>query len=229
VFLDHPDYNNGQGMRIHVRTKISTWWSYVQSAVIQIGEDTLEVMGGYEKKQYWVNGQPGEPVKDSRVMPFTLGGHKVRFRVRSDTQFQFKVFLEDDQQIILRSVKDFMKVDIEHHTKETFGTSRGLLGTYSEGHMMARDGVTILEDANAFGKEWQVLSTEPMLFHSVEGVQHPEVCAMPTETQFQRRLGEQLISHEAAAQACSLVDAADLEDCIKDVMATGDVDMAGAF
>jgi len=229
VFLDNPDYNNGQGMKIHVRTKISTWWSYVQTVVIRIGEDTLEVMGGFEPKKYWVNGKPGPTVKDSMVMPFTLVGHKIRFRVRSEDQFQFKIFVADGQEIILRSVKDFMKVDIEHHNEETFGTAKGLLGTYGEGQMMARDGRTVIGDANAFGIEWQVRQYEPMLFHKAEGTQHPETCAMPTETQFQRRLGEQLISREAAAKACIRVEPEDLEDCIKDVVATGDEAMAGAF
>lgn len=197
--------------------------------MIQIGEDTLEVMGGFEPKKYWVNGKPGPKIVDSKVMPFTIGGHKVRFRVRSDDQFQFKVFLMDSQEIILRSVKDFMKVDIEHHNTETFGTSKGLLGTYEDGKMMARDGRTEIEDTDAFGIEWQVRSYEPMLFHSVEGTQHPTACAMPTVSQFKRRLGEELISREAAARACIRVEPEDLEDCIKDVIATGDVAMAGAF
>ncbi|CAB9526735.1 expressed unknown protein [Seminavis robusta] len=50
VFLDNPDYNNGQGMKIHIRTKIVKWWSYVEQVVVQIGNDTLEVMGGVEQK-----------------------------------------------------------------------------------------------------------------------------------------------------------------------------------
>lgn len=229
VFLDNPDYNNGQGMKIHIRTKIVRWWSYVQTAVVQIGDDTLEVMGGVEKKRYWVNGEVGPKLKDSGVQPFTIGGKDVRFRVLSQSQFQFKIFLEDDQSIVLRSVKDFMKVDIQHHTKETFGTSKGLLGTYEEGYMLARDGRSFLDDPHEFGKEWQVHADEPKLFHSLEGVQHPQTCEMPTATQFQRRLGEQLISREAATRACLHAVPEDLDDCISDVMATGDADMAGAY
>lgn len=229
VFLDNPNYNNGQGMRIFIRTKIQRWWSFVESAVVQIGDDTLEVMGGIEEQRYWINGEAGPKLKLSAVQPFTIGGNDVRFRVTSESQFQFKIFLENGQSIALRSVKDFMKVGIERHSKELYGGSMGLMGPYEEGKMLARDGVTILEDPNEFGKEWQVLASEPKLFHNLQGAQHPETCEMPTTTQFQRRLGERLISSEAATRACLHVEPTDLDNCIADVSATGDVAMAGAF
>ena len=69
-----------------------------------------------------------------------------------------------------------------------------------------------------------------MLFHDISGPQYPEPCAMPDPTQSQRRLGEgSLISYEAAAKACLFAEPLDLEDCIADVLATGDPEMAGAF
>ena len=163
-------------------------------------------------------------------MPFTIGGHKVRFRVRKANEFQFKIFLDNDQSIILRAIKNFMKVDIEHYTKESFGHSKGLLGTFDEGFMMARNGTAVFEDPNEFGQEWQVRGEDGMLFHDISGPQYPEPCAMPDPTQSQRRLGEgSLISYEAAAKACLFAEPADLEDCITDVLATGDPEMAGAF
>ena len=221
-------------MKIHIRTKIVSWWSYVESAVIQIGDDTLEVMGGFKEKKYWVNGKPGPKVVDSSAMPFTIGGHKVRFRVRSDTQFQFKVFLENRQEIILRAVEDFMKVDIEHHTAEAFDTVKGLMGTYNEGDMLARDGVTILEDANQFGMEWQVQQDEPKLFREVSAVQAPMQCKMPTMTasakrNLRRRLGEILITSEDAALACARVSPIQRDACIFDVLATNDEGVAGSY
>ena len=228
VLLQAPDYNDGQGLYIHIRTKIVRWWSYVDSAVVQIGDDTLEVMGGVENKRYFVNGKPGAALEASGMMPFTIGGHNVRYRHLNDKQFQFKIFLEDGQNVVFKAVKDFMRVDIENPTEEAFGSSVGLMGSFSEGKMLARDGVTILEDANDFGQEWQVLLTEPMLFHNVEGVQHPEACAMPTVTEEKRRL-EGSISREQAEIACSKVSPDEMADCVFDVMATNDIDVAGAF
>ena len=215
-------------MKIHIRTKKLRWWSYVESAVVQIGEDTLEVMGGEKESRYWVNGERGPKLIVSGVQPFTIGGHAVRFRVLSDTQYQFKIFLENGQTIILRSVKDFMKTELYGHTKESFGTSQGILGSYEGGLMLGRDGVTVLEDPNAFAMEWQVRHNEPMLFHDVEGPQHPIACAMPSTTQ-RRRLGEQKINGEARAKASKHVDHDSVRDCIFDVMATDDLDMASAY
>ena len=94
---------------------------------------------------------------------------------------------------------------------------------------MARNGTTVIEDPNEFGKEWQVRDTDPMLFHNIDGPQFPEPCAMPDPSQSQRRLGERSISRKVASKACSKVGATDLEDCIADVIATGDVALAGAF
>ena len=228
VFLDNPDYNHGQGMRIHIRTKIVHWWSYVESAVVQIGEDTLEVRASSSEKKYWHNGKLGADVIDRGMMPFTVGGHKVRFRVRSDTQWQFKIFLEDGQEIILRAVKEFLRVDIMHHRKESFGNSRGLMGSYEEGLMMGRDG-RVLEDPKEFGNEWQVHIDEPLLFHNIDGVQHPETCAEPLAEAKTRRLAMSMVSREAALKACMNGDKFDFEDCVADVLAIGNVEIAEIY
>ena len=228
--LYNPDYNNGQGMRIHIRTKQIRWWSYVAAAVVQIGDDTLEVKSGAQKdSKYWVNGKQGPWLEVGGMQPFTIGGHKVRFRVLDIDKVQYKIFLEDGQTIILKSVKDWLRVEIENHNKETFGSSRGLLGTYGDGLMMARNGTTVIEDPIEFGNEWQVLSDEPMLFHNVDGPQHPESCEMPSSTSTQRRLGEHVISREQAKAACSQASASDFNDCMFDVIATGDVAMADSY
>ena len=186
-------------------------------------------MGGVEEKRYWVNGKAGPALVDSHVQPFTIGGHAVRFRVLSESQFQFKIFLENKQNIVLRSVKQFMKVDLQNHLDDTFKKSRGLLGTYEDGLMLARDAETVFEDPIAFGKNWQVQADEPMLFHNVDGVQAPEQCQMPDAAQSSRRLGEMTMTRARAMKACRGADASDKENCISDVMATGDVDMAGAY
>ena len=72
---------------------------------------------------------------------------------------------------------------------------------------------------------------EPALFHSIEGPQHPESCAMPSSStsDARRRLGESMIAREKAAKACAHVASSDIDDCISDVIATGDEDMAGTY
>jgi hypothetical protein len=106
-------------------------------------------------------------------------------------------------------------------------------GAYPSGDMIARDGKSVITDPDVFGKEWQVQSTEPMIFSSAKGAQHPEACAMPSMEasagRKARRLGEAVISKEAAALACAQVDEDDRDSCIYDVLATNDTGMASAF
>ena len=157
----------------------------------------------------------------------TIGGYPVRYRGLNQHQFQFKIFLENDQNIVLKAVKDFMRVDVENPTQEYFGDSVGLMGSFDGDRMLARDG-SDMTDVDAFGQEWQVRVTEPMLFHDIQGVQHPEMCAMPAIERESRRL-EGSISREQAEVACAHVAKDSMEDCVADAMATNDVEMAGAF
>jgi hypothetical protein len=47
------------------------------------------------------------------------------------------------------------------------------------GHLFSHDGKTVRDDLNAYGQEWQVLSTEPTLFQTARFPQHPRVCTLP--------------------------------------------------
>ena len=89
------------------------------------------------------------------------------------------------------------------------------------------------DDAIGFGKEWQVGFDEPALFHTIEGVQFPEECAMPdvetSSAKKRRRLGESMISQEDAAVACAHAHADEFDVCIFDVLATNDRELAGAY
>ena len=119
-----------------------------------------------------------------------------------------------------------------NNTKRTL--NQYILGKYPSGERLARDGKTIVDGDNEFGMEWQVLTEEPMLFHDIdEVVQHPESCAMPTEKEAKsigRKLRALDVSEDAAAAACAHVAGDDLRDnCIFDVLATQDEDMAGSY
>ncbi|CAB9517124.1 Protein of unknown function (DUF1800) [Seminavis robusta] len=61
VLLQDLTFHNGLGLTIHIRTQLKTWWSFIKSAAIQIGDDVLEVQGGGNQKKgsphrLWVNG-----------------------------------------------------------------------------------------------------------------------------------------------------------------------------
>lgn len=232
VLLHNPGFANGLGMDIHIRTKIDTWWSYIETAVLRIGTDTFEVKGG-DGLNYWINGNPGRTnLKNGRALGRKLGGkYKIRFRWLNDRQHQFRVDLDNGDVVIFKTFKEFVRVNVQTNTAEDFSSSVGLMGSYPEGVHFARDNSTVIEDVNVFGNDWQVQSSESMLFHKRDGPQHPTQCTMPTVTEDgrKRRLGEAAISREDAELACARVDTHDRDACVFDVLATNDKDMAGSY
>ena len=65
MLVDNPEFMEGLGMRSNIRIKIRGSWSYIHSAALRIGNATLELMGGEEKNNYWLNGKKGNEVKAS--------------------------------------------------------------------------------------------------------------------------------------------------------------------
>jgi hypothetical protein len=77
-----------------------------------------------------------------------------------------------------------------------------------------------MEDVNEYGQEWQVRDSEPTLFQTVRFPQHPEVCTMPSP-----RVVSQL-RHRLSESSAEELEGKD--DCVFDVMATSDLEMAMA-
>ena len=205
-------------LNVHVRTKIVTDWSYITTAAIQIGSDILEL---HTNEQHSLNGVAGAQVT-------TLGGYPVYHKPPF-----FTIDLGSGQELEFRNRK-MISVNANKPRAETFGNVVGLFGDFATGLKLARDGVTNLEDWNDFGKEWQVLETEPKLFSTIEGPQLPrETCKMPnpfvaTAERKRRRLRG--ITREVAEKVCAiLMDPSDFEFCVADVLVSGDLDMASAY
>jgi len=209
-----------------VRTVITRWWSSIQSAAVRIGDDVFEVKAGIQDRPYWINGEEGR-FMTSMPFPFTLGGFEGRYRYISDRVIQYKIFLNDHQNITIRSVKDMLRIEMEGSDLDDYGESLGLMGSFN-GDLVGRDGTTIFTDTNEFGLHWQVNpSVDGQLFLQPEGRQFPEKCAMPstTATSTSRRL-RGTISKEAAERACAGVPGDQEANCVFDVMAMDDVDAA---
>lgn len=231
VLLENPSFNNGQGLHIHIRTKIQRWWSYIESAAVRIGDDTFEAKSGtsLEERKYWVNGVEGHHFQTSRNLNFTVGGFGGRFRAKNDHVIQYKFYLPDDQVLMIRSVKDMLRVEVEEPLAKDFHGGAGLMGSFDgSGALIGRDGETVFEDPNAYGQEWQVGPNDPKVFHTVGNVHYPEQCKMPDKSKTQRRLAGS-ISRQGAEKACAHVARSEFKDCIFDVMATDDVDAAESY
>jgi hypothetical protein len=94
------------------------------------------------------------------------GGFRVHYRKISDKQHLFRIDLNDfGDAISLQTYKDWVAVNVKASKPENFVGTKGLVGSYPSGDLVARDGVTVMTDTDAFGKEWQVLADEAMLFH----------------------------------------------------------------
>jgi hypothetical protein len=233
VLTKDPEFADGMGIDVQIRTKLVRFWSYIQNAAVRIGHDILEVQGSADSEDqamhYWYNLEYQGEVQ-------TLGGFPIIYTRPASFKTKFVIDLSSKYpgtQIVISTYKEFVRVDVQGATKESFGNVVGLLGDFSTGKTLARDGATELNDFWMFGTEWQVLPMEPMLFHDISEPQFPKRCIEPEDPRGERRrrLEENTVSEEQAEAACAKVsnDAADIKDCVYDILATQDLDMVGAY
>lgn len=219
-------FDGHQDVTINARTKVQYDYSYIEAAAIQIGEDILEV-GGYG--DYAVNGvdTPYLGGKAGRI-----GGYELVHTAVSKKKHTYDIILGPNENITLASYKHLVSVKLAlgDNAEKYFANAEGLVGSYS-GDLLARDHKTIMEDEDAFGQEWQVRDDEPMLFRAAREPQYPTKCELPAKSaSVQRRLGE-TIAEEQAEIACSNKSGSAFRNCVYDVMAIGDLELAeaGAF
>ena len=234
MLIKNAEFENGLGMDIHVRSTRMKIWSYISSAAIRIGDDILEVVGGRGDKKFWINGVPAENseisnASDGIKLTSTLSGYSIIFKQLSQNNREFVVELGKGNTIVFTVWNAFVGVHIRKANAEHFQKSVGLMGSFPEGLKLARDKTSVIDDLDDFGKEWQVLTSEPKLFKNIEGPQHPTICEIPTHLEMRRRLGESAVTTQEAKKACANVNADVMDLCAFDVMATGDKSTVGAY
>jgi hypothetical protein len=150
---------------------------------------------------------------------------------KKTNRFTVHLLSGNDEKIVIQSFKEWVSVSFVNAKEEDYGASVGLLGNFHTGARLARDGVTVMDDAIDFGQAWQVLPSDPNIFEAERGPQYPAKCILPDTAQTHRRLGEQAVSRAQAEKACIHRAALEQSFCIKDVMASNDLEMphAGAF
>ncbi|CAJ1956427.1 unnamed protein product [Cylindrotheca closterium] len=230
VLAKDPDFAEGMGLDVHIRTKIVRYWSYVQSVAIRIGNDILEIQGGTEmntEAEYWVNFEHLGDLTTFAGFPVYQESNKIHRRSYTiDLNSKYP-----GKKIFIDLYREFVRVKLDGGL-ETFGNTVGLLGDPRSGSLLARDGVNSFEDYIEFGNEWQVLPADGRLFRQSAHPTFPERCLQPEDAQGERRrrLDESSISVEQAEAACaSLKDPLTIKDCVYDILATQDLDMVGAF
>jgi len=230
VLLKNAQFDEGLGMDIHIRSKrMYAMFSYVHSASVRIGDDTLEVRGGKEDG-LWMNGEQVVDINNDKEAVVLSNKFPVVIEKLSEKSKEVRINLGGAEAIVIRTWNKMVRVSISHATNENFGTSLGMMGAFSTGAKLGRDGITNIEDFNIFGQEWQVLPTEANLFHEIgDAVQSPAQCEIPSSSQMRRRLSEASVTVEEAKIACDGVAPADLDLCMFDIMASNDKNLAGAY
>jgi len=137
--------------------------------------------------------------------------------------------LGEEEKIVIGTWNVFVRIQFEHAKSKHFESSSGLMGSFSGSIKLARDNKTVLEDFNVFGQAWQVLRSEPKLFHTIKGPQHPHKCDIPSDIEMRRRLAESDLTLKEAKKACKNVNNDVFDLCVFDLMATNDVSMVGAY
>ena len=226
VFLHASEFEDNVGLDIHIRTKIRYSYSYIESAALSIGDDILEVTSFGE---YALNGIGAADLTASDNAK--LAGYPIYYTRPTEKHHVFDIVIGPHQNITLYTFKDLVSVKITEGTKDHFGNSVGLMGSFS-GDLLSRDGVIMSvdsdSDANAFGQEWQVLKDEPMLFRTARAPFAGEQCKVPTATQEKRRGLGNSIARGSAERACSHLSGTQFGNCVSDVMAVGDIELAQA-
>ena len=116
-----PDFEHDLALNINIRTAIRFGNSQVESAVVQVGNDTLEV-GSYG--QYFLNG-----VESAHEPYHAISGFPIAKRSTSQENAQiFEVELGFEERIVINVFKDMVDVKLDKVHATRFRGSQGLLG-----------------------------------------------------------------------------------------------------
>lgn len=224
--LDSPSFNNGQGLKIHIRTTRVKNFSYIEKVAVKIGDDVLEFDNDVDN--FFINGALADA--NQKHHKTHLGGFVVR---RDPKALSIRIVDEGRQSRMSHAVakidlhmrkNGFPAVIVDGGVTDAFQGSLGLMGDWETGKLLARDGVSEIalngHDGTDFALDWQVRDTEPMLFKEARFPQFPTVCTPPAK-QLTNRLGMSNFQQEAEKACAHWED--DMEDCIFDVIATRDI------
>lgn len=198
------------------------FYSYIERAAVRIGDEVIEV------------GHDGVILNGNHVTDFTknilVAGLPVTYSNEQTEQGRaqqtYKIFLSEKEYVLIKVFKEFMSVRVMGASMDHFEHATGILGDFYTGRMLGRDGVTLIRDPEEFGLEWQVNNEDGNLFRVAPEPQFPIQCLAPPSMDA-RKLSHS-VTKEQAAEACKNWGE-DQDSCIFDVMATGDLEMAGAF
>jgi len=224
VLMDNPNFMDGLGLKLHIRTTRISYYSYIERIALQVGEDVLEFANDVDK--FLINGKQVEP--NRKYHKTLLSGFLVRRGDKKSISVRLSKgnYKRGSPRIDFHArTTGFPAITVNSEGSDIFNGSLGLLGDYTTGKRMARDGKTVMgdEDPTNYALEWQVRDTEPLLFKEARAPQFPVQCIAPTKM-MGKRLGDSHMKKEAEKVCANWGEEKDA--CIFDVMATRDIKVA---
>lgn len=200
-------------VEIQIRTAFgrNEYFSFVSNVAISIGGDVLEV---FSNRTYIVNG-----IQPLNQPPATFGGF-YPVSVGSDNNF-IQIALSGGQKIKVSFYFGTITLEIAAHISD-FGDSVGLMGSYSDFEFPYRDGSvrfpadSISQNASDYANEWSVSVSKG----------DKSLIAMPSQREGCKEASpfpsNPSLLQRAIAACANLTDNDTNQNCIFDIMATGD-------
>lgn len=220
--LESQGFGAGKGLELQIRTTQEDWYSYISELAVRIGSDILQIGAD---GLHLLNGVAMAPLEELSGYPIYTSSFE---RESQKTEYWYEIAIGNasNERLRIRSYNGWLHTSLTSGMYEGLGLedSVGLMGDWATGSMLARDGTTVINDQDAFGEEWQV--HENMLFAEARAPQFPQRCLpAPYLTTGRRKMPEAKMSREEAKILCANQHS-DIEECIMDVMASGDPQMA---
>lgn len=223
VLAQSDSFQGGKGLAVHVRTKIKQIYSLITAVAVSKGGHVFEFNHlDPTQPEYYVD----------NVLVTELPFANEEFQITTETLHNedydeaiqvITIDLGNKSVVKLTVMQEWVFVHMRVPEKEAAACS-GLSGSFPDGRMLGRDGVTELgHDRNLYGAEWQVQGDhEPQLFQFVPDG-HPQAphdaCKLPSVDAHQYLRTEHGDMYNQAVEACQKegVSGGDLEDCVFDV------------
>ena len=91
VLIQNNDFEEGIGLHVHIRTKVESFYSFIESVAVKIGDDVFELLAGHNEhdRAYWING-----VKNA-ALPFMLASEFALHETEiTDNGQKFDIYLD---------------------------------------------------------------------------------------------------------------------------------------
>lgn len=226
VLIHSEGFHEGAGLDLHARTTIHSFYSYIETAALRVGNHVME----FYRDHLYLNGVR----LAAKDLPVSFLGGKYKYEIKNthttkDRQ-NYQVDLGDDSTIFFNFYKGFLTFKISGH-KDDLKDSVGLLGDYETGDMVTRYG-DVVNDFQEHAFEWQVQPDDGMLFREARSPQFPfELCRLPTAPRPGRRQlrGNNSKLFAEAEEACAHIEGGSFHLCVDDVMMTEDIGLASTY